>query len=193
MLTGEPSDRVVRALADHSGEMTVPELIKLSGASTGATYRVVEVLMEREFIRRIPRGGITEVRWEQMLRAWAADRKMCATRRFAAPDGLEIVRNQLAERIDITYASAVSVPPTTQNPTSWNCMPTTPTTSPAHWDYVPWTAVATWWWRFRGRRWCSTAWIAPGLCAAWRRHMCTQTCCRARSAIRKPPNTCVHA
>lgn len=104
VLTGEPSDRVVRALADHSGEMTVPELIKLSGASTGATYRVVEVLVERELIRRIPRGGITEVRWEQMLRAWATDRKMCATRRFAAPDGLEIVRNQLSERIDVTYA-----------------------------------------------------------------------------------------
>ncbi len=104
VLTGEPSDRVVRALADHAGEITVPELIKLSGASTGATYRVVEVLVERELIRRIPRGAITEVRWEPMLRAWAADRKVCAVRRFAAPDGVAAVRERLAEHIDIPYA-----------------------------------------------------------------------------------------
>lgn len=104
VLTGEPSDRVVRALADHAGEITVPELIKLSGASTGATYRVVEVLVERELIHRIPRGAITEVRWEPMLRAWAADRKVCAVRRFAAPDGVAAVRERLAEHIDIPYA-----------------------------------------------------------------------------------------
>lgn len=104
VLTGEPSDRVVRALADHAGEMTVPELISLSGASTGATYRVVEVLVERELIRRIPRGGITEVRWEPMLRAWAAERKVCAVQRFAAPDGLAVVESVLADRFDVPYA-----------------------------------------------------------------------------------------
>ncbi|WP_226435966.1 helix-turn-helix domain-containing protein [Rhodococcus yananensis] len=103
VLTGEPSDRVVRALADHHGDMTVPELISLSGASTGATYRVVEVLVERELIRRIPRGAITAVRWEPMLRAWAADRKVCATRRFATPDGLGAVTAALADRMDVPY------------------------------------------------------------------------------------------
>ncbi|MEE2032487.1 helix-turn-helix domain-containing protein [Rhodococcus chondri] len=104
VLTGEPSDRVVRALADHVGDMTVPELIKLSGSSTGATYRVVEVLTEREFVRRIPRGHLTTIRWEPMLRAWAAERKVCATRHFTAPQGLDAVRRELTERIDISYA-----------------------------------------------------------------------------------------
>ncbi|WP_236722267.1 hypothetical protein [Prescottella equi] len=96
VLTGEPSERVVRALADHVGEMSVPELIKLSGASTGAAYRVVEVLFERELLSRMPRGPVTDVRWEHMLRAWATDRKPCRTRRFASPDGLDDLRSRLA-------------------------------------------------------------------------------------------------
>lgn len=104
VLTGEPSDRVVRALADHVGELSVPELIKLSGASTGATYRVVEVLVERELVRRVPRGPIVEVRWEPMLRAWAAERKVCAVRRFSAPDGVAATRARLAERTDVLCA-----------------------------------------------------------------------------------------
>lgn len=104
VLTGEPSDRVVRALADHVGEVSVPELIKLSGASTGATYRVVEVLVERELVRRVPRGPIVEARWEPMLRAWAAERKVCAVRRFSAPDGVAATRARLAERPDVTCA-----------------------------------------------------------------------------------------
>ncbi|OLL17848.1 MULTISPECIES: hypothetical protein [unclassified Rhodococcus (in: high G+C Gram-positive bacteria)] len=104
VLTGEPSERVVRALADFTGEMSVPELIRLSGASTGATYRVVEVLGERELIRRIPRGPITMVHWEKMLRAWAADRKPCTTRGFGAPDGVGTVRADLSEPLDLSYA-----------------------------------------------------------------------------------------
>ncbi|WP_242676695.1 hypothetical protein [Rhodococcus sp. ABRD24] len=96
VLTGEPSDRVVRALADHVGEVSVPELIKLSGASTGAAYRVVEVLLERELLTRLPRGPVTDVRWAHMLRAWAADRKVCPTRGFAAPDGVDALRTRLA-------------------------------------------------------------------------------------------------
>nr|WP_068165540.1 hypothetical protein [Rhodococcus phenolicus] len=104
VLTGEPSERIVRALADHVGDISVPELIKLSGASTGAAYRVVEVLAERELIRRVPRGPVTSVRWEPMVRGWAADRKPCATRGFSAPEGIEAVRSSLAERVDLGYA-----------------------------------------------------------------------------------------
>lgn len=105
VLTGEPSERVVRALADHAGEMSVPELIKLSGASTGAAYRVVEVLFERELVTRLPRGPITDVRWAHMLRAWAADRKPCPTRGFAAPAGIDALRERLAAADgDLGYA-----------------------------------------------------------------------------------------
>ncbi|WP_137726077.1 MarR family transcriptional regulator [Prescottella subtropica] len=105
VLTGEPSERVVRALADHAGEMSVPDLIKMSGASTGAAYRVVEVLQERELITRLPRGPVTDVRWPHMLRAWAADRKPCPTRSFAAPNGLDDLRTRLVEAApDLGYA-----------------------------------------------------------------------------------------
>ncbi|WP_235871080.1 hypothetical protein [Rhodococcus spongiicola] len=98
VLTGEPSERVVRALADYVGEMSVPELIRLSGTSTGAAYRVVEVLYERELLTRLPRGPITDVRWPHMLRAWAADRKPFPTRGFAAPGGLD----ELLARLEAT-------------------------------------------------------------------------------------------
>lgn len=46
-LRGPPAARVVRALVDFTSRVTVPELVRRSGASTGATYRVVEFL-ERE-------------------------------------------------------------------------------------------------------------------------------------------------
>lgn len=104
VLTGEPSDRVVRALAEHAGELTVPELIRVSGTSTGAAYRVVEVLEERELIRRVPRGPITAVRWQPMLRAWADERKRCVSRHFAARDGLDATLLELAGRSGLGYA-----------------------------------------------------------------------------------------
>ncbi|MFZ2173777.1 MAG: helix-turn-helix domain-containing protein [Rhodococcus sp. (in: high G+C Gram-positive bacteria)] len=105
-LTGDPAARVVRALADHSGQLTVPELIRLAGASTGATYRVVETLEERDLLERLPRGPITNVRWQQMLRAWSSDSsfKDCPTVGYFAPDGIESFLTQLAEQSGHLYA-----------------------------------------------------------------------------------------
>jgi len=39
-----------------------------------------------------------------MLRGWATDRKPCATRGFAAPDGVDAIRVRLAERVDLSFA-----------------------------------------------------------------------------------------
>lgn len=105
-LTGDPAARVVRALADHSGDLTVPELIRLCGASTGATYRVVETLAERELIERLPRGPITSVRWQDMLRTWSADSRFrdCPTVGYFAPEGISSVLRDLAKHSDLLYA-----------------------------------------------------------------------------------------
>ena len=53
-LRGEPAARVVRALVDFSSPPTIPELIERSGASTGATYRVVDFLEQEGLVERSP-------------------------------------------------------------------------------------------------------------------------------------------
>ena len=53
--------------------MTVPELVRRSGSSTGATYRVVEFLEQEGMIERAPRGPITGVEWRRLLERWSED------------------------------------------------------------------------------------------------------------------------
>ncbi|AWK72437.1 hypothetical protein CBI38_13465 [Rhodococcus oxybenzonivorans] len=110
-LTGDPAARVVRALADHSGQLTVPQLVRLSGASTGATYRVVETLEERDLLERLPRGPVTRVRWQHMLRAWSSDAsfKDSPTVGYFAPEGVASVLAGLAKHADQLYAVTGSV------------------------------------------------------------------------------------
>src|SRR5690606_27394752 len=63
-LKGPPAARVVRALIDFAPPYTVPEIAERSGASTGATYRVIKFLEEQELLERESQGPITEVRWK---------------------------------------------------------------------------------------------------------------------------------
>jgi len=72
-LKGPPAARVVRALVDFTPPFTVPELVRRSGASTGATYRVVEFLEQETLIERQPRGQITTVDWRALLERWSVD------------------------------------------------------------------------------------------------------------------------
>lgn len=72
-LQGPPAARVVRALVDFVPPVTVPELVHRSGASTGATYRVVEFLDREALIERVPRGPIAGVEWRRLLERWSED------------------------------------------------------------------------------------------------------------------------
>ncbi len=72
-LQGPPAARVVRALVDFSPPMTVPELVRRSGASTGATYRVIDFLEREALVERLPRGQIVEVQWRAVLERWSED------------------------------------------------------------------------------------------------------------------------
>jgi hypothetical protein len=72
-LKGPPAARVVRALIDFPPPYSVPELAKRAGASTGATYRVVDFLEEQELVERERRGPITDVRWRPLLERWSRD------------------------------------------------------------------------------------------------------------------------
>lgn len=105
-LKGEPAARVVRALADISPPMTVPELINLSGASSGATYRVVEFLAEQALLERQARGPIEAVDWQGLLTAWAKDYGFMASnpvRKFLQPRGIDAATEGL-RRVTSRYA-----------------------------------------------------------------------------------------
>jgi Transcriptional regulator, AbiEi antitoxin, Type IV TA system len=84
--------RVVRALADFTPPMTVPQLIKRSKVSTGAGYRVVDFLERQALLEHKKHGPITWVDWRPMLQRWAEDYEPSleqSTLGFLAPRGVE--------------------------------------------------------------------------------------------------------
>ena len=65
--------RLARALADFTPPYSVPELAKRSGASVGATYRMVKFLEQEGLLTRAPRGPITDVDWRGILERRGTD------------------------------------------------------------------------------------------------------------------------
>jgi len=111
-LKGPPAARVVRALVDFNPPVTVPELVGRAGASTGATYRVVEFLQQEALIERTPRGPIVNVQWRQLLERWAQDyglQESNITRNYLQPRGLATLLTDLAGAADLRYAVTGSV------------------------------------------------------------------------------------
>lgn len=99
-LKGDPAARVVRALLDYSRRWRVRELVDASGASTGATYRVLEFLDGAGLADRGEDGLWSVPDWQRLLRAWANDYSFLAENvvsRFIAPRGLTSLRAALAE------------------------------------------------------------------------------------------------
>lgn len=99
-LKGEPAARVVRALLDNDRDWTARELVAASGASTGATYRVLEYL-EREdlLVKEGARSRVTD--WERLLRSWSEQAPFQATTRvmaFIEPRGIDEVQDKIASR-----------------------------------------------------------------------------------------------
>lgn len=106
-LKGEPAARVVRALADFAPPYGVPELARRSGASTGATYRVVEFLEREALVERRPRGPVTEVRWRSVLERWSHDygfQRSNSVRSCLHPRGIPALLDQLKTTRDVRYA-----------------------------------------------------------------------------------------
>lgn len=96
---GAPAGRVVRALADFVPPMTVPELAQRSGASAGATYRMVELLERDAYIEREARKAITSVDWRRVIQRWSEDYEFASSnpsRRFLEPRGLERLEETLS-------------------------------------------------------------------------------------------------
>lgn len=111
-LRGAPAARVVRALVDIPPPYTVPKLVELSGASTGATYRVVKFLEDEAYLQRTERGPITSVDWRRLLERWASDYRFDragALRRYLAPRGVATALDRLRAADPDAYVVTGSV------------------------------------------------------------------------------------
>ncbi len=98
-LKGEPAAKIVRALADFAGPWTIRELVEVSRASTGATYRVVEFLERGGMATRDDDGRINVPDWVQVLRRWSDDYGFVRSNqvtRWIAPRGLPALIDRVA-------------------------------------------------------------------------------------------------
>lgn len=99
-LKGEPAARVVRALTDFNKVWTMRELADESGASTGATYRVVDYLEREGHVRRDGQRRVHVLEWVKLLRAWSADYSLTGTNRttrWLAPRGIPHLLKRMAD------------------------------------------------------------------------------------------------
>ena len=106
-LKGAPAARVVRTLVDFTPPYTVPQIVERCGASTGATYRVVEFLQEEELLERRARQPITAVSWRPLLERWSQDysfQQSESVQAFLFPRGVDAVPTALRAVESGTYA-----------------------------------------------------------------------------------------
>lgn len=105
-LKGGAAARVVRALVDFSPPYTVPELVERSGASTGATYRVVKFLEEEGLLERRQRGPVHSVSWRRIMERWSQDYgflRSAVVQSFLFPRGVEKLPGELRSLDDLGY------------------------------------------------------------------------------------------
>lgn len=105
-LKGEPAARVVRALLDYRRRWRVRDLVATSGASTGATYRVLDYL-QREDLAVKDGDEFTVPDWERLLRAWSVDWSLQTANRverYLEPRGIEAFEERLIAGPDGQYA-----------------------------------------------------------------------------------------
>lgn len=111
-LQGQSAARTVRALIDLPEPLTVPELVRRAGTSTGTTYRVVEFLEREALLERQPRGPITNVKWRQIIERWSQDygfQTSNAVAGYLEPRGLQTLLAHLRDTPDLRYALTGSV------------------------------------------------------------------------------------
>lgn len=98
-LRGIPAAKVVRVLTDIAGDWPITELVEISGASTGATYRVVDVLESEGLVHRSARGVISVANWVDLLRRWSRDYGFVRSNgvsQWIAPRGLDHLRQRIS-------------------------------------------------------------------------------------------------
>jgi hypothetical protein len=111
-LKGAPASRVVRTLLDYAKSWQIRDLVATSGASTGATYRVLEYLQREGLVVREESGLYTVPNWRELLEAWSKDYgflKSSAATGLVDPRGINNLVARAAETTDIRYAFSGSL------------------------------------------------------------------------------------
>jgi hypothetical protein len=105
-LQGPPAARVVRALVDYVPPLTVLDLVRLSGASVGATYRVVDFLVREALIDHQRGSSIQRVDWRQLIERWSGDygfQRSNAVHAYLEPRGTSHLLQSMRSVHDLDY------------------------------------------------------------------------------------------
>lgn len=105
-LKGAKAGRIVRALCDLLPPLGVRGLAKKAGANPGYVSRTLALLDREDLIRRSPRGPITYMDWQGLIRRWAQDYSLLEPKRtgsYLEPRGFPILIEKLA-KVDFRYA-----------------------------------------------------------------------------------------
>lgn len=111
-LKGAPAAKVVRALLDFSLPWKISDLVRMSGASTGSVYRVIDFLMSEALVARDESGLISVPDWSKLLRRWSDDYQFLRSNdvtQWIAPRGLEFFLEQILKSDVSDYAVTGSV------------------------------------------------------------------------------------
>lgn len=111
-LTGTPAARVVRALVDFAGEWKIRDLVAVAGASTAATYRVLDFLELQGLVEREQRGAVLVTAWRPLLELWSRDygfiRDGLVTT-YIEPRGIPALLEKVAVSKDIPYVATGTI------------------------------------------------------------------------------------
>jgi len=110
-LKGEPAARIVRTLVDVRGPWSARKLVETSGASTGATYRVLEFLQEEDLVEKTSQGYVVKD-WPSLLRRWSQDYGFLSDNRtftYLEPRGVDALLRKAADSQYAQYAVTSSI------------------------------------------------------------------------------------
>jgi hypothetical protein len=105
-LKGAKAARIVRALCDFAPPLGVRELAERARTDPGYVSRVFRLLEREDLIQREPRGPVTSVDWQGLIRRWTEDYSLFGSNRtgsYLEPRGL----NSLLQKVrnsDFQYA-----------------------------------------------------------------------------------------
>jgi hypothetical protein len=105
-LKGAKAGRIVRALCDYVPPTGVRELAEEARTDPGYVSRVFRLLEREALIQREPRGPVTSVDWQGLIRRWTEDYSLFGSNRtgsYLEPRGL----NSLLQKVrnsDFQYA-----------------------------------------------------------------------------------------
>lgn len=83
---------VVRALVDSRPPVGVRQIAKIARTDPGNVSRLLDLLEREDLVRRSPGGGVQEVLWDELLRAWTRDYSLTKSNRvytYLDPRGLD--------------------------------------------------------------------------------------------------------